>query len=143
MIENSLTASLLALGSWLTRVGGRLMAPLGLTQQESVILIAVAETGPVSQKDLRSDLLLERSNVSKAVIHLEAMGLLTAAPGASDARVVLVTPTPAGHDLADQCLRVYQQWNRDWLSGIDERRLTDTLALLDEVRRRDPQQPLR
>ena len=57
MVENRLTASLLGLGTWLSRIGSRLMAPLGLSQQESVILLAVAERGPVPQKDLRSDLL--------------------------------------------------------------------------------------
>ena len=138
MIEDQFTASLLALGGWLSRVGGRLMAPLGLSQQESVILLSVVDRGPVSQRQLRSDLLLERSNVSKAVLRLESAGLLATAPAPTDGRSVLVHATPAGADLASQCRRVYEEWNRRWLDGIDSQRLTDTAVWLEELPRRTP-----
>jgi DNA-binding MarR family transcriptional regulator len=134
MIEDKFTASLLALGGWLSRNGSRLMAPLGLSQQESVILITIAERGPIPQKDLRSDLLLERSNVSKAIIHLESKGLLSAEPHPTDARVVIVEATDEGIELAERCQQVYQEWNRAWLTGLDQGRLTESLALLDELR---------
>ena len=139
MIEDRFVASLLALGGWLSRVGGRLMAPLGLTQQESVILLAVADRGPMRQRDLRSDLLLERSNVSKAVIHLESMGQLATAPAPEDARAVLVRATPAGQELAARCATAYQEWNHRWLDGADPAYLERTAPWLEELRRHDPQ----
>jgi DNA-binding MarR family transcriptional regulator len=138
MVEDRFTASLLALGSWLSRVGGRLMAPLGLSQHESVILLGAVERGPLSQKELRTDLLLERSNVSKAVLHLESMGLLATAPSPADARAVLVRATPAGEELARRCSQVYQDWNRRWLGGIEGPRLAEVERFLQELRRRDP-----
>ncbi len=138
MAEDRLAASLLALGGWLYRVGGRLMAPLGLSQQESVILLSVARRGPVSQKELRSDLLLERSNVSKAVNRLESVGLFTTGPALTDARVVLVRATPAGVELAERCGQVYREWNRRWLGEVDGQRLTEVASWLDELRRHEP-----
>lgn len=139
VIEDQFVVSLLTLGNWLSRVGGRLMAPLGLSQQESVILIDAAGRGPVSQKELRSNLLLERSNVSKAVLHLTSMDLLTSEPSPTDGRAVLVRATPAGDQLAERCMRVYQEWNRRWLDGTDPHRLADAIPLLDELRLRDPE----
>jgi len=138
MTEDAFVESLLALGGWLTRSGSRLMAPLGLSQQESVILIAVVEQGPIPQRDLRSDLMLERSNVSKAVLHLESKGLLTTGPSPADARVTLARATPEGRALAGRCLQTYRRWNRDWLEGSDPQLLAVAASLLQDLRRRSP-----
>ncbi len=142
MLEDQLAATLLAVGAHLTREGGRLMGPLGLTQQESAILIQVSEQDGMSQRALRSRLLLERSNVSKAVARLGTVGLVQAQPDPADRRSVIVRATPRGRETANECLQLYREWNLAWMRGVDRDRIADTVRFLDDIRRGMPDSEL-
>ena len=135
MPEDRLIAALLAIGAQLTREGARLMAPLGLSRQESIVLIRIAEQEDVSQRALRSELLLERSNVSKAVAHLTSLGLVETRTHPTDRRSTLLSVTPSGRTTAETCMQVYSDWNRRWLSGVDPHTLATTVTALEGIMR--------
>ncbi len=133
MLESRFISALLSLGTFLTRTGGRLTAQYGISQQQAVILIAVQEQGPVSQKGIRTSLLLERSNVSKAVAGLASMGLLQTRKSEQDGRVVLLVVTPRGAEVADACMGTFNEWNQAWLEGIPKRELRSALKVLERL----------
>ncbi len=133
MHESRLVITLLKLGAYLTRTGGRLMGQYGISQQQSVILIAVDEQGPISQKEIISSLLLERSNVSKAVTILEDMGLLNTRKSEEDGRRVLVETTSKGHKMAQDCLNTYEKWNCIWLDGVSKKEINRAIAILSQL----------
>ncbi len=56
---NKMVIELLRLGAYLQREGARVTREFGLAQQQFVVLVAVKEQGPVSQKAILSDLLYE------------------------------------------------------------------------------------
>lgn len=125
-VEDRVVQGLLALGPGLARVGGSLMAGLRLTQQQSVLLIALSERGPLTQRELRRSLGYARSNVSKTVDDLQHRGLVHVRTDPHDGRSVQVTATDIGRATAAEAMRVYRDWNTAWLAGID----TDQLATL-------------
>lgn len=124
---------MLTLGAYLARTGGRLVAQYGLSQQQSVMLIAIDEQGPVSQKGIRTALLYERSNVSKAAAQLQAMGLIQDESSPDDGRVVLLRTTPEGKRIARACMATFNEWNEQWLDGIPKREIRGALSLLRKL----------
>jgi len=114
------------------------MAPLGLSQQQSVVLITVARREPVRQTELRSGLLYERSNVSKAVAFLEKKGLLRVRPCPEDGRAAWIETTAKGRGLVDACLAAYDQWNVAWLAEANDKEIERTTRFLRELVRRVP-----
>jgi len=134
----ALVGELLRLGVYLARAGGRLMAPLGLSQQQSVVLITVARREPLRQTELRSGLLYERSNVSKAVAFLEKKGLLRVRRCPEDGRAAWIETTAKGRGVVDACLAAYDEWNAAWLAEANDKEIERTTRFLRDLVGRVP-----
>ena len=131
--ESALVAELLRLGVFLARTGGRLAAEFGLSQQQFVILKAVEERGPVSQKRVRSALLFERSNVSKAVGRLRNLELIEVSRSPDDGRVTLLEITDRGRSVVDACMGVFEEWNRIWSRQLKAQEIDRAVSLLRKL----------
>lgn len=84
------------------RVSRRLSVEYGRTHGLAVaewrVLVHLLRVGSASVRDIRTYVNLDKPRVSRAVSRLEAEGLVSKAPGDSDARLVKIALTQAGHD---------------------------------------------
>lgn len=118
-VESKIVVGALRLGGFLMREGDRLLEPLGLGQQEFVVLNSVAVRGPVNHKEVGKVLLLEKSNLSKIVSRLEVKGLIRVSPDDTDRRKRLLRTTDAGKRVLVRGTEIFVAWNRQWLESLE------------------------
>jgi DNA-binding MarR family transcriptional regulator len=127
---------LLRLGAFLQREANRLLDDYGLNQQQFVVLKTIQEKGPLSQKEICSDLLFEKSNVSKIVKKLEQEGLVKTTWTDRDGRVSLTEIAGKGRATAAACMQRLGEWNSEWtarLSDADVKQAARILKRLSET----------
>lgn len=93
----ALHSTTLALG----RVYQRVLAPLGLTYTQYLVMLVLWERGRLSVGDLGAALLLDSGTLTPLLKRLEQAGHVRRARDPRDERRVLVEPTPAGLALRD------------------------------------------
>jgi DNA-binding MarR family transcriptional regulator len=120
----------LRLGAFLERTGTRLLQDFGLTQQQFIVLKRIEENGPLSQKDICSDLLFEKSNVLKIVRKLTNAGLIRKTFSEEDNRISELNIADRGKEVVNGCMRKLNQWNRQWLPDFTEDEVKFTLKYL-------------
>lgn len=96
------------------------------------LLAAVEEAGPISQADLGRATELDRSDVSVALVALEASGFVTRAPHPSDRRQILVALTAPGHAELARLDAVVAQAQEQFLAPLAE---GERAGFLDMIRR--------
>jgi DNA-binding MarR family transcriptional regulator len=126
--------NILRLGAFLQREGDRLIGRYGLTQQQFVVLKEIQERGPISQRDICSELLYEKSNVSKIVKKLAVEGLVRRTVSAEDGRLGLLKTTKKGVRLIGLCMSTLNIWNRYWLRPLSEAQVKEALDVLDALK---------
>lgn len=132
-LPDKMVMELLRLGAYLQREGARMSREYGLSQQHYVVLVVINEHGPISQKAIMSDLLYEKSNVSKAISNLSALGLVETSRGAEDSRVVMCTTTTEGRNVVAQCMRTMRTWNSAWLRQVPDSDLEHAVDILRTI----------
>ena len=85
------------------------LAPLGLTHPQYLVMLALWERNPRKVNDIGSALFLEPATLSPLLKRLEAAGYLTRARDAADERALAVTLTAAGEALRAEALKVPAQ----------------------------------
>lgn len=125
--------SLLRLGAFLQREGNRIVRDFGLNQQQLVVLKEIQEKGPVSQREICSELLLEKSNVSKIVGKLYSQGYINVSHSERDNRRSILTVTAKGNSILDRCMERLNQWNSEWLRPMSARELNNTVGILSRL----------
>jgi len=126
--------SILRLGAFLQREGDRLIGRYGLTQQQFVVLKEIQERGPVSQRDICSELLYEKSNVSKIIKKLGGEGLVRRTASPEDGRVGLLMITKKGVRMIGLCMSTLNIWNRYWLRPLSDNQVKEALAALNAIK---------
>ena len=101
------------------------LAPLGLTHPQYLVMLALWERSPRSVADLGDTLYLESATLSPLLKRLEAAGLITRGRSSSDERALAVELTDAGLALREQALAV---------PGTIVERLGMPLADLEKIR---------
>lgn len=76
-----------------------LLAPLGLTYPQYLVMIVVWQTGQITVRDLGRRLQLDSGTLSPLVKRLETTGLVTRRRRVDDERSVVIDLTPAGDRL--------------------------------------------
>ncbi len=127
--------NLLRLGAYLQREGSRLLSGFGLNQQQFVVLKEIQEKEPISQKEICSELLFEKSNVSKIIKKLIIGKLVKISYAAGDGRLCLLSTTKKGTLLIDQCMTVLNNWNKKWLKSLTGHELKEAVKILDRLNR--------
>lgn len=126
--------NILRLGAFLQREGDRLVGRYGLTQQQFVVLREIQERSPVIQRDICSELLYEKSNVSKIVKKLAGEGLVRRTVSPEDGRVGLLKVTRKGVRMIGLCMSTLNIWNRYWLRPLSENQVKEAIAVLDALK---------
>lgn len=130
---NKMVKELLRLGTYLQREGARVTREFGLTQQQFVILVAIKEQGPISQKGITSELLYEKSSVSKCVTRLLSLELVKISRDKDDSRVAICRITDKGRDVVEKCMNIMKFWNDDWLQSIPDSELHNVVKILETI----------
>ncbi|MCT4638230.1 MAG: MarR family winged helix-turn-helix transcriptional regulator [Bacteroidales bacterium] len=127
---------LLNIGGMLQRHGDRLLLPFNLNQQQFTIFFEIAKANKVRQKDIVNRLMLEKAHISKVVKKLQDMGLITVAASGEDKRSFWLLATEKGKQVINECMMIFEEWNKEWLSEIDDKQLAlviENLTLLQSV----------
>ncbi|PRA79744.1 MarR family winged helix-turn-helix transcriptional regulator [Microbacterium sp. MYb66] len=109
-----------------------LFADAGARAYHYRLLAAVEEAGPISQADLGRAAELDRSDVSVALVALEASGFVTRAPHPSDRRRILVALTAPGRAELARLDAVVDHAQERFLAPLAEE---ERAGFLDMVRR--------
>jgi MarR family transcriptional regulator, organic hydroperoxide resistance regulator len=124
----------------MTKVYKPLLAPLGLTYPQYLVMLALWEDDAQSVSALGERLALDSGTLTPLLKRLEAQGRLSRERDVEDERRVIVRLTPDGRQLKPRARRIPQEIGRASgceLSGIIE--LTRRLASVRDalVRRRE------
>ena len=82
------------------------LAPMGLTHPQYLVMLALWEFEPLSVKRLAAALQLDSATLSPLLKRLESRGLLTRERNPHDERTLSVALTAKGRDLRKQALNV-------------------------------------
>jgi DNA-binding MarR family transcriptional regulator len=85
------------------------LAPLGLTHPQYLVMLALWERSPRTVADIGHSLHLEPATLSPLLKRLEAAGLITRARSEDDERALAVTLTPKGAELRAEAEKVPAQ----------------------------------
>ncbi len=101
------------------------LAPLGLTHPQYLVMLALWQSSPRTLTDIAAALYLEPATLSPLLKRLEQSGYLTRARNVDDERALSIDLTPAGEALRSQALAV---------PGTIVERLGVPVAQLERVR---------
>ena len=101
------------------------LAPLGLTHPQYLVMLALWERSPRTLTDVAESLYLEAATLSPLLKRLEQAGYVSRARSADDERALSIELTPAGEALRSQALAV---------PGTIVERLGVPVAQLERVR---------
>ncbi|WP_353807791.1 MarR family winged helix-turn-helix transcriptional regulator [Agromyces sp. SYSU T00194] len=105
------------------------LAPLGLTHPQYLVMLALWERSPRSLTELAGELAMEPPTLSPLVKRLESQGLVERRRRASDERVLDISLTADGVALRERAERVPEQiMERTGMSVDDLTALRDALA---------------
>ena len=82
------------------------LAPLGLTHPQYLVMLALWQSSPRTLTDIAAALYLEPATLSPLLKRLEQSGYLTRARNVDDERALSIDLTPAGEALRSQALAV-------------------------------------
>lgn len=95
-LENQLCFALYAASNELTRIYRPMLAELGLTYPQFLVMLVLWQHGPQNVGAIADRLRLAPNAITPLVDRLEAGGLVCRQPIAGDRRQVVVVPTAAG-----------------------------------------------
>ena len=108
-----------------------LLADLGLTYPQYLVMLVLWREGPTSVRGLGEHLMLDSGTLSPVLKRLEGAGLVVRRRGVPDERSVEVSLTPAGTRLRERAEAVPPRMAATiGLEGPDSRRLIEELETL-------------
>jgi len=116
--KNKIVVNLLRIGAYLLREGNRIAEKYGINQQQFVVLNFISENELVSQKEICSSLLYEKSNVSKIIKRLEKIGLVDKKSSSGDLRYSHINITPKGQKVINEGIVEFNLFNDNLLQQL-------------------------
>nr|WP_312820914.1 MarR family transcriptional regulator [Brevundimonas sp.] len=105
-LDRQVCFPLYAATNLLTRLYGPVLAELGLTYPQYLVLLVLWETQPLSVGDLGRRLYLDSGTLTPLLKRMEQAGLVTRARDPDDERRVLIGLTPAGEAMKAKAAHV-------------------------------------
>ena len=106
LLENQLCFALVTAARNVVSAYRPILAPLGLTHPQYLVMLALWEHSPRSLTDLAEEIALEPATASPLVKRLEAQGLVVRERRANDERRLDITLTEKGMALREKALEV-------------------------------------
>ena len=131
LLDNQLCFALYAASLAMTKTYRPLLAPLGLTYPQYVVMLALWQRRELTAGALAQSVALDAGTLVPLVRKLVAQGLLTRRRSDSDERVVFISVTPEGQALKRRAHAVHEQVGCSTQRSASERdALTATLQAL-------------
>ena len=108
-LDNQLCFSLYATSLAMTKVYRPLLAPLGLTYPQYVVMLALWEHGELTAGGLGERVALDSGTLAPLIRKLVSLGLVQRQRSASDDRSVLISLTSAGARMSQRAHGVHAQ----------------------------------
>ena len=108
-LDNQLCFMLYATSLAMTKVYRPLLAPLGLTYPQYIVMLALSEHGELSAGALGERVALDSGTLVPLVRKLTALGFVERRRSPSDDRSVLISLMPAGRQLSKRARAVNEQ----------------------------------
>lgn len=121
---------LVVLGKHVARSFSAAVEPLGLRPAHCDILLTLAERGPLAQVEIAETLAIERAYLVSLLDQLEARGLVTRTPDATDRRRHAIVPTALGVTTTAQVAERAREVEDTLLHGLTEGERADLRAVL-------------
>ena len=131
-LDKQLCFALYSASLAMTKVYKPLLAPLGLTYPQYLVMLALWEHDGQSVSELGDKLALDSGTLTPLLKRLEAQGQIGRERDAQDERRVIVRLTPAGRQLKVQARRVPQEIGR--ASGCELSEIVELTRQLTTVR---------
>ncbi len=133
-LQNQLCFALYAASLAMTKTYRPLLAPLGLTYPQYVVMMALWQHGELTAGGLAQTVALDSGTLVPMVRKLVVQGLLLRRRSSDDERSVLITLTPAGRALKRRAHAVHSQVAISTQCGAPEREaMTNKLQALRNV----------
>jgi len=107
-LDRQLCFALYSASLAMTKAYKPLLAPLGLTYPQYLVMLVLWETDNATVSQLGDKLTLDSGTLTPLLKRLQAQGLISRQRDAADERRVLVQLTPAGRQLREAALAVPQ-----------------------------------
>ena len=132
-LDERIVVEVFRAASLLAGEGNRLAGTLGLTQQQWVLLAAVARAGPegLPLSALGRSLLVTKANITGMVDRLERDGYVSREDHPSDRRVTRARLTQKGRRFLDAIGPLQEAWNRRAFGGFSRTDQASLLRLLE------------
>jgi DNA-binding MarR family transcriptional regulator len=124
---------LFAVSTFLQRAGTRQVARWGLTQSQFTVLVEIARSRDLAQKDVLGELLLEKSNLSKIIRKLQQMELIHVDVQKSDRRMSILNATEKGKKLARDCMAELDKMKVAFAAPLRPQELEHVLSAIDHL----------
>ncbi|MBE6632952.1 MAG: winged helix-turn-helix transcriptional regulator [Ruminococcaceae bacterium] len=108
----------------------------GLKAKHHSFVFVICATPGLSQDQIARRLCLNKSTVARSLDQLEALGLITRVPSASDKRVTQIYPTNAMLELYPKIREIAKTWNEGITVDCTARELEIFLSVLNRITRR-------
>jgi DNA-binding MarR family transcriptional regulator len=131
-LDKQLCFALYSASLAMTKVYKPLLAPLGLTYPQYLVMLALWEHDGQSVSELGNRLALDSGTLTPLLKRLEAQGQLSRERDVEDERRVIVRLTPAGRQLKVQARRVPQEIGR--ASGCELSEVVELTRQLTTIR---------
>ena len=116
----------------MTKLYKPVLAPLGLTYPQYLVLLVLWETDAIGVGELGTRLFLDSGTLTPLLKRMQAAGWLTRARAAADERRVIVTLITAGRALRRRCANV--PFEVACSTGLESNELTELTAQLLRLR---------
>ncbi len=118
--QANIVVGLLRIGAFLQREGDRIVKVFYLNQQQYVVLNFIFRNQPLSQNDICSRLLYEKSNVSKILKKLEDLKYVMQKPSNKDKRYIDIICTDKGVEVVKQGNILFDDYNNKLLGLLSK-----------------------
>jgi DNA-binding MarR family transcriptional regulator len=129
----NIVQGLLKCGQFLQREMNQVCQRFELKQQQFIVLNEIVWNGPISQKELVEALLFEKSNVSKIVKILLEKKWIRVAVDTHDRRLTLLTETPKGFTVWEECMQAFNQSSSELISNLSEHEQVKAIRFLKKL----------
>jgi len=131
-LDKQLCFALYSASLAMTKVYKPLLAPLGLTYPQYLVMLALWEHDGLSVSALGDKLALDSGTLTPLLKRLQAQGRITRERDAQDERRVIVQLTPAGRQLKVEARRIPREIGR--ASGCELSEIVDLTRQLTAMR---------
>ncbi|MFC2027388.1 MarR family winged helix-turn-helix transcriptional regulator [Chloroflexota bacterium] len=125
---------MLRMGSALYRNGDRIAGVYGLNQQQFIVLSEIVNSGPINQKQLVGEMIIEKSSLSKIVKKLRSLGLVTSTSSPDDGRAILLGATQKGRTVWKECMGDFHDWQVNWAGSLTKEEVRQTINVLERLK---------